>query len=61
MTALAALPHVHVKLSMVGYSVDGWNTDPAKEAEVVAAFRFCIELFGTKRSPHKQPAAACDF
>lgn len=49
MTALAALPHAHVKLSMVGYSVEGWNTDPAKEAEVVAAFRFCIDLFGTKR------------
>ena len=49
MEALAALPNVHVKLSMVGYSVEGWNKDPTLEAEVVSAFRTCIDLFGTKR------------
>lgn len=49
MEALAALPNVHVKLSMVGYSVDGWHKDPSLEAEVVSAFRLCIDLFGTKR------------
>ena len=47
--ALAALPHVHVKLSMVGYSVPGWQADAAKEEEVKAAFRYCIEQFGTER------------
>eukprot|EP01044_Picomonas_judraskeda_P037358 COSAG03_NODE_16919_length_388_cov_1.429066_2_plen_54_part_01 len=31
------------------YSVEGWQKDPALEAEVVAAFRTCIDLFGTKR------------
>ena len=47
--ALAALPHVHVKLSMVGYSVPGWQADAAKEEQVKAAFRYCIDQFGTER------------
>jgi predicted TIM-barrel fold metal-dependent hydrolase len=58
MQALAALPNVHVKLSMVGYSVDGWNKDPALEAEVVSAFRTCIALFGTNRCMVRSPRLA---
>ena len=58
MQALAALPNVHVKLSMVGYSVDGWNKDPALEAEVVSAFRTCIDLFGTNRCMVRSPRFA---
>ncbi len=58
MEALAALPNVHVKLSMVGYSVDGWNKDSALEAEVVSAFRTCIDLFGTKRCMVRSPCFA---
>ena len=49
MAALAALPHVCVKLSMVGYSVPGWHTDQAKEAMVRQAIRTVIKLFGSKR------------
>ena len=32
MALMAALPQVHVKLSMLGYSVPGWHADAAKEA-----------------------------
>jgi predicted TIM-barrel fold metal-dependent hydrolase len=49
MQALAQLPHVCVKLSMVGYSVPGWHRDPAKEAIVRQAIRDVIGWFGASR------------
>lgn len=60
MEALAALPNMYVKLSMVGYSVEGWQKDPSLEAEVISAFRTCIDLFGTKRCMVGSDACTAD-
>lgn len=49
MALMAALPQVHVKLSMLGYSVPGWSSDPAKEAFLRDLVREIIKLFGAKR------------
>uniref|UniRef100_A0A7S2E0J5 Amidohydrolase-related domain-containing protein n=1 Tax=Octactis speculum TaxID=3111310 RepID=A0A7S2E0J5_9STRA len=49
MAALAALPQVHVKLSMIGYAVPGWQTDASKEATAKAVLHTCIDLFGASR------------
>ena len=49
MALMAALPQVHVKLSMLGYSVPGWHADAAKEALLSSLVRETISLFGAKR------------
>ncbi|KAF0688327.1 Aste57867_20039 [Aphanomyces stellatus] len=46
---LAALPHVYIKLSMLGYIVPGWHDDAKKEAFVRALVRDVIALFGVDR------------
>ena len=49
MQALAKLPHIHVKLSMLGYSVPGWHLDSTKELTVRKAIHTVIDLFGSDR------------
>eukprot|EP00808_Paulinella_micropora_P031545 g7781.t1 len=49
MKALAALPQVHVKLSMLAYSVPNWVQDEAKERLVKSLVREVISMFGPKR------------
>jgi predicted TIM-barrel fold metal-dependent hydrolase len=49
MKQMAALPNVHVKLSMLGYAVPGWHKDPAKEELVRSLVRETIALFGARR------------
>ena len=49
MAAMAALPQVYVKLSMLGYCVPGWDQDAAKEATVAALVLEVIKLFGASR------------
>ena len=48
-TALAKLPHVRVKLSMLGFLVPGWTEDAEKEAVVVGLVKELLELFGPSR------------
>lgn len=49
MAALAALPHVHVKLSMLAFAVPGWVGEPAKEAFLRDLVLETIGLFGARR------------
>jgi len=49
MTAMAALPHVHVKCSMLGYVVPGWHVNAEKEAFLRSLVREVIQLFGARR------------
>jgi len=49
MAQMAALPQVHVKLSMLGYSVPGWHAEAAKEALLKSLVLETIALFGAKR------------
>ncbi len=49
MTALARLPNVYVKLSMLGYSVPGWHAEEKKEALLRSLVREVITLFGAHR------------
>jgi len=49
MTALAALPNVNVKLSMLGYAVPGWWADEGKEALVKGLVLETVERFGSER------------
>ncbi|KDO32932.1 hypothetical protein SPRG_02625 [Saprolegnia parasitica CBS 223.65] len=64
MAAMAALPHVYVKLSMFGYMVPQWHTDAAKEAYLKTLVREVIALFGAHRcminSNWHQNGAAAD-
>ena len=48
-TQLAKLPHVRVKLSMLGFLVPGWTDDAAKEAIVIDLVKELLELFGPSR------------
>ena len=48
-TQLAKLPHVRVKLSMLGFLVPGWTDDAAKEEIVVGLVKELLELFGPSR------------
>ncbi|OQR81998.1 hypothetical protein THRCLA_23258 [Thraustotheca clavata] len=61
---MAALPHVYVKISMLGYIVPNWHQDAKKEAYVKDLVREVIALFGTKRcmfdSNWHQNGAAAD-
>ena len=49
MAAVAALPQVCVKLSMLGYSVPGWHETPEREAFARSLVREVISLFGPDR------------
>jgi len=49
MAAMAALPHAHVKLSMLGYAVPGWSEDAAKEAFLRDLVLETVGLFGASR------------
>ena len=49
MTALAALPNVHVKLSGLEYVMGGWTADAGKTATVKGLVREVISLFGHRR------------
>ena len=46
MDALASLPHVHVKLSMLGYALPGWSESPDK---------------GVKKHTHTHTLSPCFF
>jgi predicted TIM-barrel fold metal-dependent hydrolase len=49
MKALAALPNVHVKLSMLGYCIPGWSNNVARTALLRTVIREMVALFGPKR------------
>ena len=49
MRALASVPHVHVKLSFLGYTTPGWARDDAKTQVVRDLVRGVIALFGAER------------
>ena len=49
MTALAALPHVYVKISMIGYAIPGWIRTPERTKVAKDLCREVVELFGPQR------------
>lgn len=49
MKAMAALPHVHVKLSMLGYAVPGWIRNKSRLQLVKSLVRETVHLFGPSR------------
>lgn len=49
MRAMAALPHVYVKLSMLGYAVPGWKKTPERTALVQSLVRETVDLFTPQR------------
>ena len=49
MKAMAALPHVYVKISMLGYAIPGWIRTDARQALMRQLVRETVELFGPRR------------
>lgn len=49
MKAMASLPHVYVKLSMLGYAVPGWKKTPQRIVLVRDLVREIVELFTPRR------------
>jgi predicted TIM-barrel fold metal-dependent hydrolase len=49
MKAMAAIPHVHVKLSMLGYAVPGWQRTSARMEFLKDLIEETVDLFGTDR------------
>jgi predicted TIM-barrel fold metal-dependent hydrolase len=49
MKAMAQLPHVCVKISMLGYAVPGWTTSPERTALVKQLVHETVRLFGANR------------
>ena len=49
MTAMAKLPNVHVKLSMLGYTCPGWMRTKERQEVLKSLVRETIELFGANR------------
>ena len=49
MKAMAALPHVYVKISMLGYSVPGWIRNQTRMDLVRQLVRETVALFGPQR------------
>lgn len=49
MKALAAVPHVHIKLSMLYFCASGYHVDADKEAHIRGLVRETIERFGPER------------
>lgn len=50
MKAMAALPHVHVKISMLGYAVPGWMRSPERMQFLKEIIEETVDLFGSDRS-----------
>jgi len=49
MKAMAALPNVYVKISMLGYSVPGWIRTPTRMALIKQLVTETVTLFGPQR------------
>ena len=49
MRAMADLPHVYVKISMLGYAIPGWCRTPEKVTLMKHTVREVVEMFGPKR------------
>ena len=49
MKAMAALPNVYVKLSMMGYAVPGWIRTKERQSVLKSIVREVIDMFGAKR------------
>jgi predicted TIM-barrel fold metal-dependent hydrolase len=49
MKAMAAIPHAHVKLSMLGYAVPGWQRTSARMQFLKDLIEETVDLFGTDR------------
>lgn len=49
MQAMAALPHVYCKISMLGYAVPGWCRSSKKTAVLCDLVRYTVDLFGARR------------
>ena len=49
MKAMAAVPHVYVKISMLGYAVPGWSKTPEQSALLGKLVRETIDLFTPQR------------
>lgn len=49
MQAMAALPHVYCKISMLGYAVPGWCRSKRKTAVLADLVRTAVDLFGPQR------------
>lgn len=49
MHALAELPNMHIKLSMLWFARSGYHQDAAKEADVRSFVREVIDIFGPER------------
>jgi predicted TIM-barrel fold metal-dependent hydrolase len=49
MKSMALIPHVHVKLSMLGYAVPGWQRTSARMEFLKDLIEETVDLFGTDR------------
>jgi predicted TIM-barrel fold metal-dependent hydrolase len=49
MNAMAKLSHVHVKISMLGYSIPGWTRTPARVELMKNLVREVVDMFGVDR------------
>eukprot|EP00584_Thalassiosira_punctigera_P003073 CAMPEP_0172538766 /NCGR_PEP_ID=MMETSP1067-20121228/10091_1 /TAXON_ID=265564 ORGANISM="Thalassiosira punctigera, Strain Tpunct2005C2" /NCGR_SAMPLE_ID=MMETSP1067 /ASSEMBLY_ACC=CAM_ASM_000444 /LENGTH=353 /DNA_ID=CAMNT_0013324327 /DNA_START=12 /DNA_END=1073 /DNA_ORIENTATION=- len=49
MKAMAALPNVYVKLSMMGYAIPGWIRTKERQAALKSVVREIVEMFGPER------------
>mmetsp|Transcript_13578 Transcript_13578/g.29524 ORF Transcript_13578/g.29524 Transcript_13578/m.29524 type:complete len:161 (-) Transcript_13578:169-651(-) len=49
MKAMAALPNVYVKLSMLGYAVPGWIRTKERHAVLKSLVRETVDMFGANR------------
>jgi predicted TIM-barrel fold metal-dependent hydrolase len=49
MKAMAAIPHAHVKLSMLGYAVPGWQRTSGRMKFLKDLIEETVDLFGTDR------------
>lgn len=49
MRTMADLPHVYVKMSMLGYAIPGWCRTPEKVNMMMEIVREVVEMFGPNR------------
>ena len=49
MNAMAELPHIYVKISMLGYAIPGWCRTPQRVDMMKQLVREVVDLFGAKR------------
>lgn len=47
--AMAQLPHVYIKISMLGFAVPGWSVIPERENVVRSLVRDTVNMFGASR------------